>query len=272
MPVRGIAPPPIAPPWWRKGQARIAILFSRAQRLEAGACALDQSRNVLGLRCRDQSPHGAALFHTPFSHHYYFVSEASRLSQIVCHEQRGDREVTTQRIERLLKIGARDCVERAERLIEQHNARPRGDAPGESHTLALATGQFMREPRAERRCGKSHQLQCVPRCISGVAHSLQHRNEGDIPQYPPVGQEAAVLLHVAYLSSKQNRELSTSILLPNSHLTMFRLDQAIEAAKKCGFARPTLSDEGYGFSSRNVDADIVERDHVPESMGDVSRS
>jgi hypothetical protein len=51
-----------------------------------------------------------------------------------------------------------------------------------------------------------------------------------------VGQEAAVLLHVAHLSSKKNRELSTNITLPNSHLTAFRLDQPIETAKKRGFA------------------------------------
>jgi hypothetical protein len=87
-----------------------------------------------------------------------------------------------------------------------------------------------------------------------------------------VGQESAVLLHVAYLSSKQNWRLGANIHLADPYLTALRFDQAVEAAKKCGFARPTLSDEGDGFSSRNVDADIVERDHASESMGDVSRS
>jgi hypothetical protein len=51
-----------------------------------------------------------------------------------------------------------------------------------------------------------------------------------------VGQKAAVLLHIAHLSSKQNRGLGTNIPLPNSHLTAFRLDQPIETAQKRGFA------------------------------------
>jgi hypothetical protein len=51
-----------------------------------------------------------------------------------------------------------------------------------------------------------------------------------------MGEEAAMLLYVAHLSSKQNRGLSTDIAFPNSHFTPFRLYQPIETAQKRGFA------------------------------------
>jgi hypothetical protein len=45
-----------------------------------------------------------------------------------------------------------------------------------------------------------------------------------------VWEEPAVLLHVADLSSKQNRRFGTNIPLANFHFTALGLNQAIEAA------------------------------------------
>jgi len=190
----------------------------------------------------------------------------------VRHEKSGNGEIPTQRIERLLEIGARDCVERTEGLIQQDDAWSRRNASSQSHALTLAARQFMREPRTKRPRGKSHELQCVPRRIVSVAHLLERRNEGDISQYSPVGQEATVLLDVAHLSSQRNRRLGTNIRIADSHFAALRLHESIEAAQQCGFAGPTLSDQRDRFARRNVDVDIIERDHAPESVGDIPRS
>jgi len=100
----------------------------------------------------------------------------------------------------------------------------------------------------------------------------ERRDESDIPQHPPVRQEAAVLLHVAYPPSQQDYRLGSNIILAHFHLAPLRLDQAIETAKERGFARPAFSHQRYGMTSRNVDAHIVERDNAPEVMRDISCS
>jgi hypothetical protein len=248
------------------------MVLSRVQRLQASTSALDQSGNVLSRWRRNQSAHGAALFNPSIPHHDHFVGKASCFSQVMRHEQSRNREVPAQRVECLLKIGARDCVERTERLIEQHDTRSRCDTARQSHTLTLATRQFMREPRPKRRRGESYQLQCVPRCIVSVAHFLERRNESDVPQYAPVRKEATVLLHVPYLPSQQNWRLGANILVANSHFTALRLDQAIEAAQKSGLAGSTFADQRYRFPRRNVDTDVIERLHPPEPVGHIPRS
>jgi hypothetical protein len=130
----------------------------------------------------------------------------------------------------------------------------------------------MREPRPERRRWKSYELECVPRCIASVAHFLERRNESDIPQYAPVREEPTMLLHVPYLSSQQNWRLVANILLSNSHFTALRLDQSIETAQKSALAGPTFADQRYRFPRRNVDADIIQRHHLPEPVGHIPRS
>jgi hypothetical protein len=54
-------------------------------------------------------------------------------------------------------------------------------------------------------------------------------------------EESAVLLHVTHLSPKENWRLGANVLLSHSHFTTLRLDQAIEAAEKGGFAGPAFS-------------------------------
>jgi len=80
-----------------------------------------------------------------------------------------------------------------------------------------------------------------------------------------------VLLHVADLSSKQNRRLATNVFFANSHFAALGLDQAIEAAQKRRLAGPAFSDQRYGPACRNVDAHVVERYHAPEAMRDIPR-
>jgi hypothetical protein len=81
-----------------------------------------------------------------------------------------------------------------------------------------------------------------------------------------------MLLHVANSPSQQDCGLGSNILLAHFHLAPLRLDQAIEAAKERGLARPAFSYQRDGMTSRNVNAHIVERDHTPEVMRDIARS
>jgi hypothetical protein len=81
-----------------------------------------------------------------------------------------------------------------------------------------------------------------------------------------VRQQSAVLLHVPYLSSKQDGRLGANILLINANFATVRLNQAVKTTQERGFAGSTFSNQCYGLAGGNVDAHIVERDHTSEVM------
>ena len=58
-------------------------------------------------------------------------------------EQEGDADVALDRLELDLHLLAQLEVERAERLVEQQHLRAVDQRAGESHALALATGQLV---------------------------------------------------------------------------------------------------------------------------------
>jgi hypothetical protein len=106
--------------------------------LQACSCALDESRDVLRRWRAYQCAHRPLLLDPPRSHHDNLVGEASRFSEIVRHQQRSYREISTHSVERLLKISPGNCIERTERLVEKNHSWLGGNAARESYPLALA--------------------------------------------------------------------------------------------------------------------------------------
>jgi len=180
---------------------------------------LDEPRDVLCCGGSDQSAHRSLLFYPSRSHHHHFVRESARLSEIVAHQQRRQRELMTQRIEGLLKFGPRYRVEGAKRFVEQDYARARSYAPGESRTLTLAAGKLVRKPVAELRSWKSNQLECLSRRIDGVGHFSKQRHERNVSKHTPVRQQSTVLLDVSHPSAQQYSGLRADILVTDADLT-----------------------------------------------------
>ena len=54
---------------------------------------------------------------------------------------------------------AGERIERAERLVHQHDLRPRRERAGDADALALAAGQFMRKAVAILRAVEPHQIE-----------------------------------------------------------------------------------------------------------------
>src|SRR5207244_9774052 len=68
--------------------------------------------------------------------------EQERLAHVVGDEQHGLSELTEDRDEMRLQLGARDRIERTERLIEQQDRWVEHQRARQAHALALATAQL----------------------------------------------------------------------------------------------------------------------------------
>ena len=98
------------------------------------------------------------LFDAPIPHNDNVVGKTRGLSQVVGDQQRGEAELTANPLEGFVCVGARDGVERPERLVEQDDFLSRRECAGESDPLALATGQLVRESVGEGRRVESNAL------------------------------------------------------------------------------------------------------------------
>src|SRR6185436_18322633 len=121
-------------PRWFSAERR----FSRQQRLESSPCALDKMTDVIGGWRTNEVPHGSPLLDLATSHHHDFVCQTRCFRQIVRHEERRDRKILAQRVECLLQLGARDGVQRSERLVEQYYAGSSRDTSRQCNALTLA--------------------------------------------------------------------------------------------------------------------------------------
>ena len=93
------------------------------------------------------------------AHHRDAVGEQDRLGHVVGDHDRGQPELAMQGAIIVAERIAGEGIERAERLVHQHDARPCRQRPRDADALALAAGQFMRQAVAVLRAVEPHQIE-----------------------------------------------------------------------------------------------------------------
>ncbi len=102
-------------------------------------------------------------------------------------------------------VQAEPRVQGGERLVEQHQGRPRGQGPRQRHALLLAAGELMGEPAGQARVqpDEVEQLGGTPggsafgagQAEPDVGRDVHMREQGtflrDVPDPPPLGGNAA---------------------------------------------------------------------------------
>src|ERR1700751_2942566 len=73
------------------------------------------------------------------------VAQNERLAHVVSDKYHGLTQSELQGSKLLLDFGARDGIQRAERLVEKKDCRVRREGARNSNTLALTAGQFTRK-------------------------------------------------------------------------------------------------------------------------------
>ena len=102
---------------------------------------------------------------------------------------------------------AGEGIERAERLVHQHDARLGGERARHADALALAAGQFMRQAVAIWRAVEPHQIEQFvhPRGNLGGRRAEQLRRDADIVGDADMRKQPAALEHVADPPAQRDR-------------------------------------------------------------------
>ena len=200
--------------------------------------------------------------------HRNAIGEDGRLAQVVRHEDRGHSQAAAQRPERLLELGARDRVQRSERLVEQQHAGPPRERARDRDTLPLPARELVRPPLAEHRRIKADQLERGFGLARRVCIPEQPWHESDVPPHTPVRKQAAVLRHVAdpppeYHGIERGRWRSI-----DEYRSAIRRHHPVERPEKGGLTRSALPDQRETLSGRDLQGDLVEGDDRPVSLRD----
>ena len=116
------------------------------------------------------------LLDASLGEHDHTVGELQRLLLVVRHEHRGDVDLLVQLTKPAPQLLAHLGVERAERLVEQQNARLDGERTRERDALALAAGQLGRQTFA--RAGRVAPARAAASPARGFPASLGRRRRG----------------------------------------------------------------------------------------------
>jgi hypothetical protein len=89
------------------------------------------------------------LFQPPAANDGDAIAHGESLLLIMGDEDEGDTEVFLKLLELRAHLGAKFCVQRAQRLVQQEDLRFADDGTCQRHTLALASGELRRLATSE---------------------------------------------------------------------------------------------------------------------------
>ena len=110
------------------------------------------------------------------------VAELDRLVDVVRDEDHGLPHLLLQAQELVLKPRAHDRVDRAERLVHQHQRRVRGERAREADALALAAGE-LRRVALRVRLVEADELEQLVRRACGSTPSTRPKSRGTVPMF-----------------------------------------------------------------------------------------
>src|ERR1051326_3411148 len=106
--------------------------------------------------------------------------------QVVRDEHARRAKSISQSGETLLKLRASDCVERAERLVEQYERRLRGESACARHALPLSTRKLARPTLPECLRIEPDQRQRHAGAVSGAIVADETEHQLDVSQHAPM--------------------------------------------------------------------------------------
>ena len=88
--------------------------------------------------------------------------------------------------ELVLEAVADDRVDRAERLVHEHDRRVRGQRPGDADALPLAAGELAREAVAVLRRDRARRGRAAPRSARRWRAFVQPSRRGTVATFSPI--------------------------------------------------------------------------------------
>ena len=168
---------------------------------------------------------------------------------------------------------AGEGIERAERLVHQHDARLCGERARHADALALAAGEFMRQAVAILRAVEPHQVEQFvhPRRNLGSRRAQQLRRDADIAGDAQMRKQPAALEDIADPPAQRYRIDVPHVLAFDRDRAAVGLDQPVGEPQQRGLARAGAADDGQKLALGDVERDVVDRHHaaVVERLADM---
>src|SRR4029453_11542423 len=161
----------------------------------------DEGKNKRRIRIIVNLVRRADLLDLAFAHDHHAVGELERLLLIVRDEYRGVSGLVVKLAEPTAKVTAHLGVERAERLIEEKQARLDGKRPGKSHPVTLTSRQLRRVTLLE--AGELNEVEQLKRAALDLLPARpplvwpHTQAEADILEHRHVAEQSVVLEHQA---------------------------------------------------------------------------
>ena len=195
------------------------------------------------------------------------VASSSASCRSCVTSTRRHRQAAAQRDERVLQLGARDRVERAERLVEQNHRRLGRERARDRHALPLAAGQLARPPVAEFGRIEADERQRVARSFRRIAAPSSAAARA--PRFAARASAAA-----ARRPAARSRSAGADCTgIARRHVVRRRpnhaaigIDEPIEAAEQRRLSGAALADQRNGFAGGHRERHVIERHDAPEPL------
>jgi hypothetical protein len=189
------------------------------------------------------------------------VRQAEGLVEVVGHQQGGLSEALFQVQELAVELQTGQGVQGSERLVQEDEGGIGGEGAGEGHALALAPGELAGIAIGVGVRTEADQLQHLARPLPATVAvpAEEAGDELDVALHPPVGDQAAVLRHVADPAA-QDDGIEVRRRLPlDPHGSRRGLDHPVEGAEQGGLPRPALADQRHRLPRQDGQRDPGER-------------
>ena len=154
---------------------------------------------------------------------------------------------------------AGEGIERAERLVHQHDPRSCRQRPGDADALALAARQFMRKAVAMLGAVEPHQIEQLihPRGNLRRRRAQQFWRDPDIVGDAHMREQSAALEHIADAAAQSNRIDRAHVLALDRDAAAVGVDQPVRQPQQRGLAGAGAADDGEEFALGDIERDVV---------------
>ena len=188
------------------------------------------------------------------------VAEADRFLHVVGDQQDGGGELALDRLEVVLRLGADQRVEGAERFVHQQQLRLGGERARDAHALLLSARQLVRvAPGVCRRFELEEIEQVFDSRVDATARPAeQRRHGGDVLRDGAMREKAVILDRVADAATQFVDGQLGRVPAVDPHPARARLDESVDHAQQRRFSRAGGADHDSESARLDDQADVVD--------------
>ncbi len=227
----------------------------------------EKARDVLVRRARPQLVGRALLHEPPGAHDRHAVAERERFRLVVGDVESGHRECVEQLPEVVEQAVAEAPVERAERLVQQKDARRRCERAGERDPLLLTARQRRDRPALEAR--ETDEFEHLAHAgLDGIGRIAPHpQPERDVPEDVAMLKERVILEHQS--DPAPVRRHCSEIFPGEQDATRIRLLQPGDHAQQRALPGAARTEDRDHFALGDLERDARQCVRVVEAHGHV---